>query len=218
MTAAIQSAAGRRVTVSVQRAGARLELPVAARLEKNPDGSPAYRIGVRYRNELILIHPTPLKQLADNATMTWRVLTGLVNPNSDLGPSKLSGPVGIARGFHQTAQIDIRLVLWFTILVNVNLAMFNLMPLPVLDGGHMLFATIGKLRGRPLPPGLIVNVQTVFVALLFTMVLYVSFFDVRRIARDTQAESAAKVEKVEKRAAPVPAVSPAPAEVAPAAK
>jgi regulator of sigma E protease len=128
--------------------------------------------------------------------------------------------VGIARGFHQTAQIDIRLVLWFTILVNVNLAMFNLLPLPVLDGGHMLFATIGKLRGRPLPPSFIVNVQTVFVALLFTMVLYVSFFDVRRIARDVQAESAPaqKVENVQKRPAPVPSVSPAPVEAAPAAK
>jgi regulator of sigma E protease len=219
LTAALQVAAGRTVTVAVQRAGARVDLPVAARLEKNPDGSPAYRIGVRYRNELIYIHPNPLKQLADNATMTWRVLSGLVNPNSDLGPSKLSGPVGIARGFHQTAQIDIRLVLWFTILVNVNLAMFNLLPLPVLDGGHMLFATIGKLRGRPLPPSFIVNVQTVFVALLFTMVLYVSFFDVRRIARDVQAESAPaqKVENVQKRPAPVPSVSPAPAEAAPAA-
>lgn len=212
MTAAVQAAEGREVTVAVERNGDRLELRVAPRLEKNPDGSPAYRIGVRYRNALVLIHPHPIKQLADNATMTWRVLSGLVNPNSDLGPSKLSGPVGIARGFHQTAQIDIRLVLWFTILVNVNLAMFNLLPLPVLDGGHMLFATIGKLRGRPLPPGFIMNAQAVFVALLFTMVLYVSFFDVRRIARDTQAESpAARAESAPKSAAPVPA----PAELVP---
>lgn len=206
MTAAIQAAAGRTVTVTVAREGGKLDLAVTPRLEKNPDGTPAWRIGVRYRNELILIHPNPFKQLADNATMTWRVLSGLVNPNSDLGPSKLSGPVGIARGFHQTAQIDIRLVLWFTILVNVNLAMFNLLPLPVLDGGHMLFATIGKLRGRPLPPSFIVNVQTVFVALLFTMVLYVSFFDVRRIARDAQAEApAAKSAPAEKKADSVPA-------------
>jgi regulator of sigma E protease len=206
MTTAVQATAGRLVTVTVEREGARIDLSVAPRLDKNPDGSPAYRIGVRYRNALVYIHPHPLKQLEDNATMTWRVLSGLVNPNSDLGPSKLSGPVGIARGFHQTAQIDIRLVLWFTILVNVNLAMFNLLPLPVLDGGHMLFATIGKLRGRPLPPGFIMNVQTVFVALLFTMVLYVSFFDVRRIARDTRAESAAaKTESVQKTGAPVPA-------------
>jgi len=210
VTAALQVAAGRMVTIAVERAGEKLDLAVAARLEKNPDGSPAYRIGVRYRNELILIHPNPFKQLADNATMTWRVLSGLVNPNSDLGPSKLSGPVGIARGFHQTAQIDIRLVLWFTILVNVNLAMFNLLPLPVLDGGHMLFATIGKLRGRPLPAAFIVNVQTVFVALLFTMVLYVSFFDVRRIARDAQAESVQKP-ALTAPAAPAPLVVPDPA-------
>ncbi|MEY4490072.1 MAG: hypothetical protein RIQ79_2580 [Verrucomicrobiota bacterium] len=218
MTAAIQASAGRRVAVTVQRAGGRLELPVAARLEKNPDGSPAYRIGVRYRNELIFIHPNPFKQFSDHVVTIWRNLNGFVNPNSDLGPSKLSGPVGIARVFHQTAQVDIRLVLWFTVFMNVNLAMFNLLPLPVLDGGHMLFATIGKLRGRPLPPGLIMNLQVVFVTLLFTMMLYVSFFDVRRIARDTQAESAAKVENVQKKAAPVPAVAPVPAEAGPTAK
>jgi regulator of sigma E protease len=216
MTSAIQAAAGRPVTVKVKRADSQLDLLVTPQRAENPGGPSVWRIGVRYRNEMILIHPSPFKQLADNATITWRVLSGLVNPRSDLGPSKLSGPVGIARGFYQTALIDIRLVLWFTILVNVNLAIFNLLPLPVLDGGHMLFATIGKLRGRPLPPGFIMNVQTVFVALLFTMVLYVSFFDVRRIARDS--ESAPVAAKVEKKAEPVPAVSPVPAEIAPAAK
>ena len=99
----------------------------------------------------MLVHPDPFSQIQENVVMTFRVLAGLVNPQSDLGVSKLSGPVGIIRVFHATAQSDIRLVLWFTILVNVNLAIFNLLPIPVLDGGHMLFATIGRLRGRALP-------------------------------------------------------------------
>ena len=72
--------------------------------------------------------------------MTWRTLASLVHPHSDIGISKLSGPVGIIRVFHLAAQADIRIVLWFTILVNINLAVFNLLPIPVLDGGHMLFA------------------------------------------------------------------------------
>ena len=122
--------------------------------------------------------------------MTIRVLEGLINPRSDLSVSKLSGPVGIIRAFHATAQADIRLVLWFTILVNVNLAIFNLLPVPVLDGGHMLFATISQLRGRALPPGLIMTTQSVFIVLLFSLILYVSFFDVRRMVRDVRAEQA----------------------------
>ena len=120
--------------------------------------------------------------------MTLRTFSSLLNRDSDVGISKLSGPIGIARVFHLTAQSDVRLVLWFTILVNVNLAIFNLMPLPVLDGGHMLFATIGRLRGRALPAGFIQNVQTTFVVVLMTMMVYVTFFDVRRIVRDRAPE------------------------------
>ncbi len=116
--------------------------------------------------------------------MTIRTLSSLINPQSDIGISKLSGPVGIIRVFHLAAQADIRLVLWFTILVNINLAIFNLLPIPVLDGGHMMFATIGKLRGRALPTNFILTTQSVFMVLLFSMILYVTVFDVRRIVRD----------------------------------
>ena len=105
-------------------------------------------------------------QITDNVKMTFRTLGSLLNRDSDIGISKLSGPIGIARVFHITAQTDIRYVLWFTIIVNVNLAIFNLLPLPVLDGGHMLFATIGKLRGKALPAGFIQAAQTVFVAVV----------------------------------------------------
>jgi regulator of sigma E protease len=111
-------------------------------------------------------------------------LAALLSPKSDIGPSKLSGPIGIGRGFHQVAQVDWRLVLWFTVLVNVNLAIMNLMPIPVLDGGHIVFATIGKLRGQPLPMRFMHSVQSGFMALILCMILYVSFHDVRRIVRD----------------------------------
>jgi regulator of sigma E protease len=54
----------------------------------------------------------------------------------------------------------------------------------------MLFATIGKLRGRTLPANFIMATQSAFVVLLFSMILYVSFFDVRRVVRDVQADRA----------------------------
>ena len=170
-------------TLVVERAGASVTLAVPARAGAKEPAD----LGIGFDPELINIHPSPWKQVTDTARMTVRTFASLLNRHSDVGISKLSGPIGIARVFHMTAQTDIRLVLWFTILVNVNLAIFNLLPLPVLDGGHMLFATIGKLRGRALPAGFIQGVQTAFVMVLFSMLLYVSFFDARRIVRDVKS-------------------------------
>ncbi len=175
----------------VERAG----VPVTLTLPGRPTGADALDLGIDFDPERVMIYPTPWKQLADNARMTFRTFSSLLNRNSDVGISKLSGPIGIARVFHITAQEGIRYVLWFTILVNVNLAIFNLLPLPVLDGGHMLFATIGRLRGRSLPVGFIQHVQSAFVVMLLCMMLYVSFFDVRRIARDRAASKTEETPK-----------------------
>jgi len=85
-------------------------------------------------------------------------------------------------------------------LVNVNLAILNLMPIPVLDGGQIVFATIGHLRGQALPLGFVTAAQSVFFVLLISMILYVSIFDVRRWARDSREERA----QVQAPAAPAP--------------
>lgn len=169
------------VELQVRRAGTLVSVMLPARSAKPGD---ATDLGMALTTDSILIHENPVRQFTGHLAMTWRTLSSLVHPHSDIGISKLSGPVGIIRVFHLAAQADIRIVLWFTILVNINLAVFNLLPIPVLDGGHMLFATIGRIRGRALPANFIAATQSVFVVLLFTMILYVSFFDVRRIARD----------------------------------
>jgi regulator of sigma E protease len=184
----VQKSAGAPVALTLKRKNQVVNVSVTPHLGKNRAGQDTYLVGIEYRNPYIIIHPSPFKQISEHVTMTWRVLSGLLNPKSDLGPSKLSGPVGIARGFHSMAQIDIRLVLWFTVLVNVNLAIFNLLPIPVLDGGHMAFATIGKLRGRNLPAQFIATTQSVFMVLLFSMIIYVSSYDIRRWIRDTAAD------------------------------
>jgi regulator of sigma E protease len=62
------------------------------------------------------------------------------------------------------------------------------MPIPVLDGGHIVFATIAKLRSNALPINLIVRIQTVFVVLLFSMIIYVGVFDSLRWKGDHDEE------------------------------
>lgn len=173
----------RDVVVRILRDGSELDLTLPA----DPEAESPADLGLALTTDSKLVYPTPFKQFSDHVGMTFRTLGSLINPQSEIGLSKLSGPVGIIRVFHLAAQADIRLVLWFTILVNINLAIFNLLPIPVLDGGHMLFATLGKLRGKALPPNFIMTTQSVFMMLLLTMIVYVSFFDVRRIFRDNAA-------------------------------
>lgn len=149
-------------------------------------------LGMALTTSFSVTHPNPLEQLTDNVLMTVRTLASLINPQSDIGLSKMSGPVGIVRILHSAAQVGLTAVIMFTILINVNLAIFNLLPIPVLDGGQMLFATIAKLRGRALPTNFIMATQSTFVLLLFGMMLYVTVFgDIRRLFRDMQSEKPA---------------------------
>jgi regulator of sigma E protease len=182
------------IQVAVLRHGQELTLTLPAR----PGAKPNEDLGILYSTGVHLVHPSPFAQVADQFTITFRRLWSLINPRSDIGLSGMAGPVGIVHIFRDAAESGIRDILMFTILLNVNLAIFNLLPIPVLDGGHMLFATIGRLRGRMLPTNFIMTTQSVFIVLLFLMVGYVSIFDVKRWARDNQAD----------RVAPVPAEKP----------
>jgi regulator of sigma E protease len=87
---------------------------------------------------------------------------------------------------NRAAEVGLSAIMMLTVMINVSLAVLNLMPVPVLDGGQMLFATIARLRNKALPTNLVIKIQSAFLILILSMVLYVSFFDVRRIARDVQ--------------------------------
>lgn len=190
---AMQEKTPRALMLTIARDSEQLTFTVPA--DRPADTPPL--LGAAYRTTFGLKHTNPVQQITGHIAMTWRTLWSLIHPRSDIGISKLSGPIGIGKIYWDASEAGIRYVLWIAILVNVNLAIFNLLPIPVLDGGHMLFATIGKLRGRALPMNFIAATQSAFMVLLLTMILYVSVFDVRRIARDVKGDSTAK-ETVEK--------------------
>ncbi|MFM1851491.1 MAG: Regulator of sigma-E protease RseP [Verrucomicrobiota bacterium] len=171
------------LTAVVRRGDAEVTLSIPPRL--TDDGL----LGMALTTGYSLSHPTPFKQLTNHVLSTVRTLSSLINPHSDIDLTKMSGPVGIVRILHSAAQVSLITVIMFTILINVNLAIFNLLPIPVVDGGQMLFATIGKLRGRALPANFVMATQSTFVLLLFGMMLYVTVFgDLRRLVRDLRTE------------------------------
>ena len=187
---AIRSNLGKSAAVSVLRRGERTTLDLS--FPKDPKNGAD--IGIGLKSGITLAHPSPFEQVSDSITKTARYLWALVNPRSDINLSHTQGPIGIIGNFIDASRAGIRFALWLTILVNVNLAMLNLMPLPVLDGGQMLFATIGRLRGRALPVNFIVAAQSAFLVVILSIMLYVSVFDVRRIARDIKADRAERAE------------------------
>ena len=81
---------------------------------------------------------------------------------------------------------DYRLALSFLVLLNINLAVLNLLPVPVLDGGHILLALIERVRRRPLSPRLIEYTTTGFAVVLISFMVYVSFNDMKRMKRFTE--------------------------------
>ena len=122
-------------------------------------------IGFVPKFKTITTYPNPLTLIIRRDM--YLTLTGLVSPQSDVKLRNMSGPVGIVNHLSIFAKIDSKL-LWFIVFINVNLAILNLLPIPVLDGGHMMFATIEKVRGKPLPIPFLERAQMLFVVLLFS--------------------------------------------------
>lgn len=193
----LQEKTPRAFTLVIERNAVRQTITVPA--ERPADAVPL--LGAGFRTKFGLKHTNPVEQLATQITTTFRTLWSLVHPHSDIGISKLSGPIGIGKIYWDASEAGFRYVLWIAILVNMNLAIFNLLPIPVLDGGHMLFATIGRLRGRALPVNFIATAQSIFIVLLFSMIIYVSVFDVKRIARDVRSEPAPRETPAEQKQA-----------------
>ena len=173
----------RSITVTVEREGKELTLPIRPRI-KDGEESPRFGFAYDFQYKTQSVHYNPIEQLYRFAETMKMTLYALLHKNSDVGVKNMSGPVGIVHGLTRMAQVGFIDLLWMLALINVNLAIFNLLPIPVLDGGHMLFATASKVIGRPLPRKLMENMQGAFMLILLGFIIYVSFFDVGRVGRD----------------------------------
>lgn len=137
-----------------------------------------------------LVYPTPGKQLKESGMMMFITIKKLTSSKSSIGLDQLNGPVGIGKVQYQMldSAFPIHYIMYFWVIFNINLAIFNLLPFPVLDGGHIVMALGEMIRKKPLNTRVLEYVQTAFVLLLLTMFLYVTTKDIfhkeKEITRD----------------------------------
>ncbi len=128
------------------------------------------------------VDPTPnpweqVMEVWDMITLTVGALTR--SQETGVGAKDLSGPVGIFGMLSIQVKTDYRLALSFLVLLNINLAILNLLPVPVLDGGHILMSIIEKIRNKPISVRVQEYATTVFAVMLLSFMLYVTFFDIK---------------------------------------
>lgn len=148
----------------------------------DPDAEPQPMIGMRYKETAKtteLLYPKPWEEIAATSRVLFVTIDRLVASDSGIKVQHLSGPVGIGKmKWHILhGEYPIRRMLYFWVLFNVNLAIFNLLPFPVLDGGHITMAIMEAIRKRPPNMRFLEIIQTSFVLLLFSFLIYVTMKD-----------------------------------------
>lgn len=98
-----------------------------------------------------------------------------------VGVGQLSGPVGIISTINQASQMGIFSVLLLLAFISINVGVFNLLPIPALDGGKILFLLIEAVRGKPIPPEKENIVHFIGFMLLIGLIIFVTFQDVMRL-------------------------------------
>ena len=114
-------------------------------------------------------------------TQFFDSLKGLIT--GKYGIQHISGPIGIGEVIGQAAKLGIDSLLMISVLLSMNLGIFNLLPIPGLDGGKFVFLAIEGIRRKPLPRQIEENATMVGMMLLFALIIVVAFKDIFTLAR-----------------------------------
>ncbi len=170
------------LVLQVERGGSRLDVRVKPTLLPTA-GEMKPRIGIQWDSTGIvsILHPNPIEQVYNSVTSTLKTIGAVASPKSDVKLQHLSGPVGIWNIYVRLFEAEggWKLALWFSVILNVNLAILNMLPIPVLDGGHIVLALIESVRRKPVNMRVLEVVQTSCAVVIIGYMLYITFFDVQ---------------------------------------
>ncbi|HWD91690.1 MAG TPA: RIP metalloprotease RseP [Verrucomicrobiae bacterium] len=183
MMEVISNAAGMPCEIAFTRNG---EKKIVTITPKYDPATKRARIGISFSPGVYEVKrpgPLPWVQIEEVTDRTFGTISALIHSKqTGVKVKDLSGPVGILSILAAQVNADYRLALSFLVLLNINLAIINLLPIPVLDGGHVLMAIIESIRRRPLSPKIVEYVTTGFAVLLICFMVYVTVADIKRFS------------------------------------
>ncbi|MEM8727882.1 MAG: site-2 protease family protein [Chlamydiota bacterium] len=136
-------------------------------------------LGAALTDRIVNYNPNPMVLFGDVFNEIARNLTALFT--GSLSPKQFGGPLFIMQVMHQSWGIGMKEALFWLGAISLNLGILNLLPVPVLDGGHICFSILEKLRGKPLKARTMQRLVIPFVALLIFLFIYLTFNDISRI-------------------------------------
>jgi regulator of sigma E protease len=181
-TSVVRENPGEELSMKVLRDGDTITLTVVPNSIPGPEGEKDIgQIGVYQANEKSFLGSFKYGAVQTYET-TSMILTNLAMlVTGQLGIDMLSGPVGIYDATDQVVQTGfINFLLW-TAILSINLGVVNLVPLPALDGGRLLFVGIELLRGKPIEPEKEGIFHFVGFALLMLLMIIVTWNDIQRL-------------------------------------
>jgi len=184
---------GKPVSLVVERGGVTKTVTVTPEVPLEGSKKASIGVGLSLGEGLVFdehgkmwpIYPTPVEQVSGAAGAIFETFKKLSPASkSNISIQQLGGPVMMMRIYYLLFESPQgwRLVLWFSVLINVNLALMNMLPIPPLDGSHITLAIIELIRGRP--PGertqwVVERIQIVGTMLVIGFMLFVTVFDVQ---------------------------------------
>lgn len=136
-------------------------------------------LGAALTDKMVNYNPNPFALFGNVFNEIARNLTALFS--GSVSPKQFGGPLFIMQVMHQSWGVGIKEALFWLGAISLNLGILNLLPIPVLDGGHICFSLFEKLRGKPLKAKTMQRLVIPFVALLIFLFIYLTYNDITRL-------------------------------------
>ena len=174
---------GRTMELKIEREGKIVTLQVAPKFLRYTS------LGVDFAS---VTHPNPFVQLKRVMVLTWNSLRGigysignglrLTEQHTTIKPKHMSGPIGIGKYLYLSVyRGSLILGLNVVVIITFNLGLINLLPIPILDGGHILLALLEIVFRRPVSRKILEPISVCFIVLLIGFMIFVSFYDVKKL-------------------------------------
>lgn len=193
VVATVSTSPGLPLQIELRRAGALLSLKAIPAEAKDGSGKAVGRLGVMVQDDpafreimFVSLSYGPLqafgkaaRQTGDTALFTLRMIGRMIV--GEISWKNLSGPVTIADYAGQSAQLGWTSYLRFLALISISLGVLNLLPIPILDGGHLLYYIVEVVKGGPLSERVMEIGQQIGLALLLMLMAFAFYNDINRL-------------------------------------